>query len=224
MTCQFSGTGNPFVNKKVLTYCNLQISHMQSDERKKQILSVALKAFWKYGYENTSIAIICEHSGIARGTLYQYFSCKQSLFQELIQEFIQRIKEIMIPYDFLGSPSLPYGEFQFNRLLKALKEVSENKEGYGILLSEAMTKNSKTDVLVKKFYSDLIDFLSIEFTNGIHAGRLALSNPEFVSACIQGTLLMIIQRYIILTDDPVAPDLLARQIISLYEDGFYREK
>ena len=46
---------------------------MKGTQRKKQILTAALKAFAEHGYERTSIAVICEKAGIARPTLYQYF-------------------------------------------------------------------------------------------------------------------------------------------------------
>ena len=61
---------------------------MKGDERKKQILDAALKAFAEYGYERTSIAVICEKAGIARPTLYQYFKDKRSLFRELLKGYL----------------------------------------------------------------------------------------------------------------------------------------
>jgi len=66
---------------------------MRASERNKQILDAALEAFAEFGYERTSVAIICEKAGIARPTLYQYFKDKRSVFRELLESYFLEVHD-----------------------------------------------------------------------------------------------------------------------------------
>ena len=57
---------------------------MSSPERREQILSVALLAFARAGYHNTSMNDIAEQLGVTKPVLYQYFDSKRALYLELL--------------------------------------------------------------------------------------------------------------------------------------------
>ena len=72
------------------------------EERKHEILDIAKELFIEKGYENTSIVNILEKVGIAKGTLYYYFTSKE----EILDAIIDRISEQEISKD----PSLSVQE------------------------------------------------------------------------------------------------------------------
>jgi TetR/AcrR family transcriptional repressor of nem operon len=47
---------------------------------RQQALEKAMETFWRYGYEGTSIQNLVESMGINRGSLYDTFGDKRSLF------------------------------------------------------------------------------------------------------------------------------------------------
>ena len=57
---------------------------MSAPERREQILSVALQAFARAGYHNTSMNDIAEQLGVTKPVLYQYFDSKRALYLELL--------------------------------------------------------------------------------------------------------------------------------------------
>jgi TetR/AcrR family transcriptional repressor of nem operon len=50
------------------------------DEEK--VLDAAMDAFWKKGYEATSLADLCDCTGLHKGSLYQAFGDKHQLFMQ----------------------------------------------------------------------------------------------------------------------------------------------
>ena len=57
-------------------------------ESKHKIMDAAFKLIVKNGYEATSIAMIAREAGVAKGLLYNYFSSKQDLLEQLVYSVI----------------------------------------------------------------------------------------------------------------------------------------
>ncbi|MBS9777819.1 MAG: TetR/AcrR family transcriptional regulator [Gammaproteobacteria bacterium] len=51
----------------------------------KKIISVATSLFVKYGVQGTSMALIAKKSGIATGSIYNYFDSKEKLINEIFE-------------------------------------------------------------------------------------------------------------------------------------------
>ena len=61
------------------------------DAKRNQILDGAGLAFGQYGYKKTTLADIVRESGVARATVYKYFSTKEEVFQAVIEREIADI-------------------------------------------------------------------------------------------------------------------------------------
>ena len=61
------------------------------EERKHEILDIAKELFIEKGYENTSIINILEKVGIAKGTLYYYFTSKEEILDAIIDRISEKI-------------------------------------------------------------------------------------------------------------------------------------
>jgi TetR/AcrR family transcriptional regulator len=62
---------------------------LKSDERRQQILSVAVKVFSRKGFGSTTTAAIAEAAGISEPILYRHFKNKRDLFHRLIESVTQ---------------------------------------------------------------------------------------------------------------------------------------
>lgn len=56
----------------------------KGEKRKQDLLMTAYEMFSKIGYENTSVDMIIEKAGIAKGTYYYYFASKEQTLEEVI--------------------------------------------------------------------------------------------------------------------------------------------
>jgi len=70
------------------------------------ILAAAVTVFARYGFHKSKMAKIAEVAGVSAGTLYNYYSDKDHLFDRIFEEFCQKIssgiKDLM-PRDDLSS-------------------------------------------------------------------------------------------------------------------------
>ncbi|GGA15174.1 TetR family transcriptional regulator [Paenibacillus marchantiophytorum] len=82
---------------------------MNREEKKrvtrKKILDSALELFAEHGYDGTTVHLITERAGVAKGTFFNYFDCKEDVFCD-IQTF-QATTEIEKLKDKSG-PLLPH--------------------------------------------------------------------------------------------------------------------
>lgn len=69
------------------------------NQTKKRIVASAWELFYKYGYENTTIDDIVEHSQTSKGAFYHYFVSKDALLGSLSYLFDEKYEELMETID-----------------------------------------------------------------------------------------------------------------------------
>lgn len=63
------------------------------EEKQKRILETALEEFSEKGYQGASINLIVSRLGIAKGSIYQYFADKKSLFLYLFDYAVELVRK-----------------------------------------------------------------------------------------------------------------------------------
>jgi len=58
----------------------------------EEVLEAAMSAFWKRGYEATSMADLIEVTGLHKGSLYQAFGDKHSLFVGALKRYLETMR------------------------------------------------------------------------------------------------------------------------------------
>lgn len=76
----------------------------RSQEKKEKIKNVAIKLFSEKGYHNVSTNEIAKNASISIGTLYNYFSDKKAIYDELVGDLYTQIlsqisPEVLSPSD-----------------------------------------------------------------------------------------------------------------------------
>jgi TetR/AcrR family transcriptional repressor of nem operon len=62
----------------------------------ERVLEAAMNAFWDKGYEATSLAQLCRVTGLNKGSLYQAFGDKHSLFMRALKHYSEmEYREVM---------------------------------------------------------------------------------------------------------------------------------
>ena len=57
-----------------------------------QVLDAAMHAFWAKGYESTSLADLVSATGLLKGSLYQAFGDKHSLFLQTLNRYLESMR------------------------------------------------------------------------------------------------------------------------------------
>lgn len=84
-------------------------------DRQELILLEAVREFGEYGFRQASVNRIVERTGIAKGSLYQYFANKEALFLYVFGRFAELIKRTVREAAGAGE-----GDF-FTRLLQVMR-------------------------------------------------------------------------------------------------------
>ena len=104
-----------------------------SDFRRAEILEAARKVFGKKGFNETTMDEIAEAAGLAKGTLYLYFSSKQDVYLKTLQfgqaELLEQVKTNMKTAESLRA--------KIRSLIETrVKYAEENRDFYKIYLTE----------------------------------------------------------------------------------------
>ena len=187
----------------------------KGEQTRQQILAAATGVFSKYGYEKASIARICAAVGIARGTLYQYFRDKQSLFRALVDEQVEQIQHFVEPIDWqAGDGPQPERAF-YGRLLRIFYMIHDHPDVFRLMVREARARNPETEDRVRKGQREILSAMAAEFQAGARAGHFSCPDPEFTAAYLFGGILEVVEWNLFIAARPLDPHALARKVTDL---------
>ncbi len=69
---------------------------VDKDAKRKHILRSAMRVFAEKGVANTKMTDIAQAAGIGKGTIYEYFSSREELFQSAFEYLLRKIKAMMV--------------------------------------------------------------------------------------------------------------------------------
>jgi AcrR family transcriptional regulator len=97
----------------------------RSIETRAKIIQAAQDLFSQSGYESASVSDICQQAGVSKGAFYHHFPSKQSVFMELLTEWLKRID---VGLEALRA-SRPEASQSLIRMAEILPEVIQTAEG-----------------------------------------------------------------------------------------------
>ena len=187
----------------------------KGERTREQILAAAAGVFSKYGYEKASVARICDPVGIARGTLYQYFRDKQSLFHALVDEQTRQILEFAQPTDWTR-PDCPRPERAlYERHLLIFEQIQDNRDLFRLMVREARARNPETESRVRNAQRAIVAAMAGEMKTGARAGHFHCPDPEFTAAYLFGGILEIVEWNLFIGERPLEPEIIARKVTEL---------
>jgi AcrR family transcriptional regulator len=176
-------------------------------------LDEAAKIFSEYGYENTSISMICERINVGRGTIYQYFTDKNDIFRKIIEQFLHEF-EYKIKNNITRIDKNNTRQLIKRNILFVCGEVEKNKDISRIILGEARAMNPNARDLFEGFISTLISFIRdriLEMRNDISVTG-TITDPEFFAVSVVVYTLGILEWYILEKNHSVDINQLADNI------------
>ena len=75
------------------------------EERRRQILHAAVRAFARNGYHACRVSDIAKEAGVAYGLVYHYYSSKETLLEAIFKETWGAMLETIRSVEQLGEPA-----------------------------------------------------------------------------------------------------------------------
>jgi AcrR family transcriptional regulator len=144
------------------------------EERRKEIMYTSAQFFLNQGYEETSINMIVEHLGIAKGTFYHYFKSKEEILGAILEEYLERFAQQI---RLLASDKNVNSSKKLEFVLKSVLKSDDEPKHLTAHVED--NKSAKLHQMMEdKFYEKFKPiFLSI-LQQGIEEGIFKSSYPE----------------------------------------------
>lgn len=170
---------------------------------KDNIYQAALKLFSRQGFDGTSIRQIAEEASVTIPMIYYYYKSKEGLFESVINEGVQKIKNAIVVPDDDGL----YMEKLREAIYRFLFFCKENRELTALLLGTWFGP-STIDVhipSVVQVYVDITKIFKDILNDGIKMGQFREHDTDELSQNILGMLTNYLARMFIGNEeiDPV---------------------
>ena len=179
----------------------------RSDEKRREIIRVAAKAFQELGYERTSMLTIAERMRGSKQTLYNYFPSKEDLLRAVLDFDVGEIADQAMD-EFLAEKSLRKGLTRTREDLPGAPacaagdlEHANRRHPAGRVRASARTSTRTSCASAWKRVADAFKALMVE-------GKLRRADPWLAAMHFKGLMLQ---------------DLLERQLLNAAKQGIRRK-
>ncbi len=191
--------------------------------RKKKFIIEALKRrLDKYAYSYVSIQDVADEAGISKGGLRYYFPTKESLYEELIQDFFNQIEQDHL--QIINNPHLEQDRFFLSTLL-GIEHFVLNEANIKVFVNLMLygLQDEKMREPIKKFFRNHLELYK-RVVMQTHEDRKSLPpmnredfDIEFLARIAQ---VIFLSTGLLEAIDPIGiePTRLTRYVISLFED------
>jgi len=192
---------------------------MDPTARREQILGAATAVFAERGYHATRVSDIQARAGVARGTVYLYFTSKRAIFEALIEHMFARLLGAVAPID-VCSDVPPRDQLRAN-LRAVLSVLGQERALTRILFHEAVGLDRDLDARLAGSWGLLTTFLEESLETGERIGFLRPTERRVVARAIIGLIKEVLH-----PGPPAAPPedpaALSDALLDLVLDGIRR--
>jgi AcrR family transcriptional regulator len=175
----------------------------RGEATRRRLLQAAEDVFSRLPYHRASIVKITEAAGVAHGTFYLYFTSKQQIFEELIDDLDHRACRSMATESGRGTTRAEQEELGFQAFFRF---TAEHPGLYrAVRQAEFVAPGS-----VRRHYERIAEGYTKGLAGAMAAGEIPPTNPEVLAWCLMGVAELVGMHWVLWNDSlPVPPDVLA---------------
>lgn len=126
---------------------------------REETLSRAMDVFWEKGYKATSIQDLVDRMGIKRGSIYNTFGDKHSLFIAAVEHYGESVTSQTIK--ILGSPESPVANIR--RFFYEIINKSSDSKSRGCLVSNTVVELAPHDKQAAQLVQNILKKIELAF-------------------------------------------------------------
>ena len=154
------------------------------EKKRKKIIDVSLQLFIKNGFHGTPTSLIAKKSGVATGTLFNYFKTKDILINEIFKEIkLEQKKNILKDISGIKTSKMKLNKIWNNLILWGLD--NSDKKKFLEYFSNSYYISDDTRIEINKNFKFLLDiFRDIINKKGIKEINELMLILNFMGACV----------------------------------------
>ncbi len=151
---------------------------------KKAIFQSAIKVFSTSGYSGATMEDIASNAGVAKGTLYYHFKSKEEIFNYIIKEGMNIIKEDVEEQTNKEEDALK----KLITMCKVqLKQFYVNKDFFKVIMSQVWGQELR-QLELRKILEDYINTIESYLKEAMNHGVVKKGDSSFMAYTFFGTL------------------------------------
>ncbi|WP_302120568.1 TetR/AcrR family transcriptional regulator [Allorhodopirellula heiligendammensis] len=158
-----------------------------TDRKRRLIIEAAMSEFQTAGFDNTSMDQIAETAGVSKRTVYNHFSSKDELFDNIVEQLVERVGVIStFEYDCEADLSAQLVDISTH----VTRSVSDDDfQALARVVMSRMLTSPELGRLLTEQTNQLDKQLAIWLAAANEAGQLHVDNAEIAAEHLVGLLL-----------------------------------
>jgi len=182
--------------------------------KKNNIIKIAAKLFSQKSFHDVTMDEIAEKVGVAKGTIYLYFSSKDNLYLEILEHTFGSIEALLEKE--VNTTSLAPEKLK-KVLAIVIKFYRENIDVLKILSRDETHLIQEHHDLTEKWRLRRIELYEKIIEKGIKEGSFKTSNTELAALVLYGAVGAVMVFY----DLEKSPEAIAEEMYSEIASGFF---
>ncbi|WP_100330539.1 TetR/AcrR family transcriptional regulator [Bacillus xiapuensis] len=146
-----------------------------SVDRKQQIIEAATKSFSLFGYKATTMDQVAKLANVGKGTIYNFFSNKEELFNEIVQSLITEMRKAA---EKATAPQYSFHENVHRALFQILKFRKDHQLTIKLFQEGKEMGTLAVLEVMKKMEDAILSFITEKVKQAVQAGEIKKCNPE----------------------------------------------
>lgn len=169
-------------------------SRMSGEERRSQILRVAIGLFSQNGFSGTTTKEIARAAGVSEAIIFRHFATKKDLYSAIINFKACENGEKMLPWeeDCVERDAIDAkDDFQvfYNMALNALVHQQEDVDFMRLLFHSALDEHELSQMFFEQFLTPLYEFLGAYISRRQADGAMREIEPRIVVRAFLGMII-----------------------------------
>lgn len=189
----------------------------EKEDRKEQILAAARMVFFEEGIRRATMDAIATRAEVAKGTVYLYFSTKETILAHLLLEGLDSLgKRLMLAFD----EATPHGgEARLRQLAAAYYDFYQDETDYFRLMM-AFDRGQFAESVNPELYERILHRGLRSLRWLAEAMQQAIDEGDFAPGDARrqaGMLWAALNGVLVLTSHPLRRELVEQEVEILYE-------
>jgi len=151
------------------------------DLTRQHIRDAVVRVITEVGVHGLTMARVADEAGIAKGTLYRYFTTKSDLIRDTIDDCLAPMRSELVA---LAKESLPPEERLRRMTLRHLSFFEEHRDFFRVLLHERSRAQARVGRSRSGVYQALVEATAGVLREGIDSGDFRPLDPGKLGAMI----------------------------------------
>ena len=165
---------------------------MSAEERREQLLEVAVSLFSNCGFSGTTTKQIANAAGVSEAIIFRHFSTKDDLYKAILQKCKGGMETPPWEKDEKQKRALEQKDdftFFYSFALNALNHQQEDVEFMRLLFHSALEKHELSQIFFERFVSPIYEFLGSYIRQRQLDGAFRQIEPRIVVRAFIGMII-----------------------------------